>query len=73
MEYSVVRSYCQDDPEFMGDACDVTLFLGDKVILTGDWYHDKIEDKIDGYLQAIHDITGKRPIVNYTRKISDEY
>ncbi len=26
-----------------------------KIILKGDYYHDKIDDKIDGYLQALKD------------------
>lgn len=31
------------------------LFINGETVLKGDWYHDKIDERIEGYLQALKD------------------
>lgn len=45
--------YSMDDTKFKGDPVQENLIIDDKIILSGDWYHDKISDKIAGFLKCL--------------------
>ena len=57
MKLEIVRTYASDDIEFKGDAYEVSLMVRTsgkaQILLRGDWYHDHIEDKIEGFLAAL--------------------
>lgn len=64
-----------------GDNVDLIIYVNDnfeeekalfdkkenKVILLGDYYHDKIDEKIEGYLEALKDFN------IYDKDVDDEY
>lgn len=53
-KFTVTRIYGKNDLKFSYDALSVDLTDDTgEVILTGDWYHDKIDDKIDGFFVAV--------------------
>ena len=49
MAKKLIRKYTKDCCGYEA-LCD-----GEKILVSGDTYHDKIEEKIDGYLQALED------------------
>lgn len=53
--FTITRTYPVGDVEFLEDALNVTLTdENGKVILSGDWYHDSIDEKIDGFFVALN-------------------
>jgi hypothetical protein len=53
MKIDIVRTYNKSDTEFIRDALQEELFVDDDLILSGDWYHDSISSKMDGFLEAL--------------------
>lgn len=49
----VEKVYEHDDPKFLGDALEVSLLVDDTRVMNGDWYHDKIDHRIDGFLECL--------------------
>lgn len=73
MNFTIVRQYSIDDPDFDGDAVNVRL-IDDKgaVLISGDWYHDQVDDQIRGFMKAVA-FFGKRVKVETRRETSEEY
>lgn len=64
-KFTIIKTYPADDVEFVEDALNVELTdENHNVILSGDWYHDSIDDKIDGFFVAL-DYLG----VEYEREV----
>ena len=42
-----------DDFSFARDPLSELLIIDDVIVLCGDWYHDHISDKIEGFLKAL--------------------
>lgn len=61
-EIKQIYHYSKDDEECSGDywACQL-LFDGKIVLDLGDYYHDKSDNQIDGFLAACEYIWGKLP------------
>lgn len=51
--FIVRRIYAEDDPKFLSDELEVQLCEGDRVIMSGDWYHNKINDKMQGFFACL--------------------
>lgn len=72
MKLTQISYYAQDDPEYMGDAVLVELRKGAAILLSGDWYHDKITDQIKGFINGLvhcgHEVT-----VTEEQQTSTEY
>ncbi len=61
MEAIKVTHYAEFDPAYMGDYVEVELkvILPDGVVIDkvwGDGYHDKGDEKCDGYLECLKDL-----------------
>lgn len=64
-KFTIIKTYPADDVEFVEDALNVELTDENRnVILSGDWYHDSIDDKVDGFFVAL-DYLG----VEYEREV----
>jgi len=63
MRIEIIRTYPEEDLEFAQDAVEVELIVDGKVILNGDYYHDKIDEKIEGFLFAL-DSTDQKYSIN---------
>lgn len=74
MTYTITRQYMEDDPKFMGDEVNVTLtdHTG-KDLYLGDYYHDKIDQKIEGYLLAVEHMMGEKPKTKIIRETTEDY
>ena len=53
LEILYVIEYESDDFDFSGDPLEESLVVDDKVVLSGDWYHDKISSQIEGFRAAL--------------------
>jgi hypothetical protein len=51
----IITVYYDCDEEFRGDELFVTLFINGEFITEGDYYHNKIQDYIAGYLDGQRD------------------
>lgn len=53
-QFEVIRTYAHDDLKFYGDAYNVELIDEEgKTIVSGDYYHDKIDERIEGFFLAL--------------------
>ncbi len=50
-----ISEYAADDKKMLRDEVREILKVNGTVVLEGDWYHDKISARIDGYLKALKD------------------
>ena len=51
--FIIERIYGEDDPEFVFDALEVRLYDSEgNIVMAGDWYHDKIDEKIGGFFET---------------------
>jgi hypothetical protein len=48
-----VTVYWKDDPAMIGDSYEEYLTVDGEVVLRGDYYHDHIGDKIEGYVDGL--------------------
>ena len=54
MTFKVITHYNEDDPEQYGDYVSVEIFENDtKIIEYEDYYHDKGEEKAEGFINAV--------------------
>jgi hypothetical protein len=52
--FIIERVYEEDDTEFVFDALEVRLYDSEgNIVMAGDWYHDKIDEKIGGFFEAL--------------------
>ena len=51
------------------DGASIELFIDQKSVLIGDWYHDKIEERIEGYLKALEDEGYKLNVIESSQKM----
>lgn len=72
MNLTILTEYCQDDLNRTGDPCLVSLLEGDHVILSGDWYHDKIDDQITGFIGGVQ-YCGRIVHITKVAKTSEDY
>lgn len=72
MKFKIVTHYCVDDVEFDGDYTGIELFDGDGNLIEeyGDWYHDKGQVIVEGFLEGVSYATGQIPDVEYV-KVAD--
>lgn len=62
----IVTHYAEDDPKFMGDYCGIKLYFDDDRVPTvayGDSYHDKGQEKIQGWIDCLKYLTDYRLVV----------
>lgn len=53
--FIIERIYGEDDPKFIWDEIEVRLCDSEgNVIMAGDWYHNKIDEKIEGFFEALN-------------------
>jgi hypothetical protein len=57
MKLVITKTFPEGDTDFIEDPENVTLTVDDKVAIEGDWYHDRIEDKIEGFIAALDFLT----------------
>jgi hypothetical protein len=72
MRFTIVTEFSQDDPGMLGDPCMVSLIENDDVLVSGDHYHNKINDHIAGFLAGVKH-AGHRVYVTKVSKISEDY
>ena len=53
MKIEIIRTYEYEDTDFSGDALQVEMFVDGKSVLCGDYYHNHIEDRIEGFFEAL--------------------
>lgn len=53
MELKVIELYNQSDEDFSSDVLETTLYVDGVEVMKGDYYHDKIDDKIEGFKRAL--------------------
>ncbi|RXZ78027.1 hypothetical protein EBB07_28635 [Paenibacillaceae bacterium] len=55
LKFRLVNAYAPDDRDFLEDEYDVSLYdLDDnKLIMSGDYYHNKIHVRINGFFKAL--------------------
>lgn len=54
MKFFVKRIYAAEDLQFSGDAYEVELKDSTgRIVMVGDYYHNHIEDRINGFLDAV--------------------
>ena len=64
MNVKIVKHYSIEDPEFYGDYGSIQIFInGDLAIEYGDYYHDKGQEKVDGFLDALRFLSKKEKII----------
>ncbi len=58
-EIRIVKHYYKDDPKFFGDYISIQLWIDGKCVYNlDDDYHDKGEDKIEGFKECLFYIYG---------------
>jgi hypothetical protein len=53
MELKIIELYNQSDEDFSSDVLETTLFVDGQEVMKGDYYHDKIDDRIEGFKRAL--------------------
>lgn len=53
MRIKIVRMYAPYDKTFSGDAYRKILYVDNKEVMSGDDYHENIEDRFMGFLNAL--------------------
>lgn len=57
----IVTHYSSDDVECGGDYYDMELFIDGKFVRNfGDYYHDKAEEKIKGFIEGVEFTQGSK-------------
>jgi len=61
----VVTHFRDDDKECWGDYCSIDILdeKGNLIETYGDYYHDKGDEKVQGFIDAIEYIDGEAPEV----------
>ena len=58
MTLTIITHYAENDPEFTSDYHSIGIYIdGELVREYGDSYHDKGKEKVEGYLNALDDLT----------------
>lgn len=71
MKLTQVTHYSEDDTKFWGDYYSVELLKDDKVIASyGDHYHEKGEERLQGFIAGIEWATGEKVELTH-KKIAD--
>ena len=53
-QIDIIKHFLIDDKDFSGDYCSIELRVNDEnVIEYGDDYHDKGDEKVEGFLDAL--------------------
>lgn len=69
--FVITRTFAKWDKDFSGDAYNVSLTdKNGNEIMSGDWYHDKIDDKIDGFFNAL-EFLGEEYVVDTIKTNSE--
>lgn len=65
--------YSKDDPDFGGDyeSIDICDAQGGVVASFGDYYHDKGQEKSDGFIAGVRWAIGKQKLTVKERNIAD--
>ncbi len=60
MKVKVVTHYAEDDTDFGGDyySVDILDAGGNVIARFGDYYHDKGDEKVEGFIQGVNWILG---------------
>lgn len=76
LNFKILKVYEMDDIEFGGDAMEVRLLNLDKpkianMVMSGDYYHNKINDRIEGFFEGLDYLGVKYTTVE--EKINEKY
>jgi hypothetical protein len=67
-EFTIERVYDIDDEYCNGDLMDMRLMDGNgKIIMSGDYYHNKIEERVEGFFSALNYLEIKYTIKEVNR------
>ena len=66
-----VQIYEEEDTDFVSDSTLEMLYIDNKYIMSGDWYHDRINTKIEGFLECLKFIG--IPFEIEKRQVNDDY
>jgi len=69
MEVVVTKHYAETDPSFRGDCVADLTVDGVNIYTNQDWYHDRVEQKIEGYLDCLNSMGIKYE--RTVRKVAD--
>ena len=70
MKIKKIIHYSEDDPEFSSDYTSIDLYINDKLVYTyGDYYHDKGQEKIEGFIDCIDYMVKEKLIKSYSLEI----
>ena len=73
VDITIVMHYHKEDKDFMSDCGNVDIIVnGLKAKTYGDWYHDKGEEKAQGFIDAFKFIHGEESVFVTNKKIADE-
>lgn len=68
----IVTHYFETDPRFLGDYTSVEVHLdGVKVVEYGDAYHDKGQDKAQGFVDAVKALVGEEHLNIQHERVAD--
>ncbi len=62
MKLKIVTHFTTDDPEFCADYYDIELFDESDELVTefGDYYHDRGDDKVEGFIEGAEWALGEK-------------
>ena len=65
MDLRIVTHYDREDTDFPGDYCEIEIFDkdGNSIAWFGDYYHDKGDEKVEGFIQGAIWGTGKKLVI----------
>ena len=70
MKIEIIRTYEYEDTDFSGDALQVEMFVDGNSVLCGDYYHNHIEDRMEGFMVALEFLN--IPFVVLSKNINKE-
>jgi hypothetical protein len=75
MKYKLVTYYPKSDEDFDGDYVSVALFdeNGKEIVSYGDYYHDKGDEKMEGFIDGLKYILGQDIVIEEEDEFDPSY
>ena len=62
MNITIKKHFAEEDTECISDYIDIEVFVDDELVYTaGDWYHDKGDEKVEGFIEGYIKRSGFNP------------